>query len=129
MTHTIHTRVSLGIIWIYLYKIEDCFLNTSETIMAKGNRKRRQRGFKSGHNVYLKSYNGAKSEPIPTNTTEYIRPSVYQEHLFTDSLIEPEALAMDSASENPTTTVKLLRTTKYQPSMTLGDQKATPKCR
>ena len=105
--------------------LEACFLKTSVKIMAKGDRKRRQRGFKSGNNVFLKSYNGSRSEPMPTHTNEYIRPSVYEEHLFTESLIEPESLATDSASENPN--VKLLRTTKEQPSTSLYDQTTTPK--
>ena len=97
--------------------------------MAKGDRKRRQRGFKLEHNVNLKLNKGSKSEPMPTNTTEYIRPTVYEEQLFTESLIEPEALEMDLASEKPDVRVKLLRNTKDQPSSSLFDHTATPKCK
>ena len=97
--------------------------------MAKGDRKRRQRGFKLAHSYNLKLNKGSKSEPMPTNTTEYIRPSVYEEQLFTESLIEPEALEMDLASEKPDVRVKLLRNTKDQPSSSLFDQTATPKCK
>ena len=109
--------------------LEACFSKTSDKIMAKGDRKRRNRGFKLGNNVHLKSYNGSRSEPMPPHTTEYIRPSVYEEQLFTESLIEPEALEMDLASEKPDVRVKLLRNTKDQPSSSLFDQTATPKCK
>ena len=109
--------------------LEACFIKPSDKIMAKGDRKRRQRGFKSANKVFLKSYNGSRSEPMPTHTTEYIRPSVYEEQLFTESLIEPEALATDLVSEKPNATVKLLRTVKDQPSTSLYDLTATPKCR
>ena len=128
-----HSRESLSIIWIHLYKVQAYILKVSDQIMAKGNRKRRQRGFKSGHNPYpITSNNGSSSEPKPlqtTQSTEYMRPSVSEEHLFTETLIETGALAADSTSEQPSVRVKLLRSTKEQPPTRLYDQKATAKHR
>ena len=80
------------------------FYKTKWQNNGQSDRKRRQRGFKSANKVFLKLYNGSSSEPVPTHATEYIRPIVYEEHLFTESLIEPEALATDSVSEKPNAT-------------------------
>ena len=60
------------------------FLKNKCQIKDKCDRKRRQTGFKSGNNVYLKSHNGSRSEPMPTHTNENIPLNVNEEHLFTE---------------------------------------------
>lgn len=121
MTHILSKQV-FWLIWIQTFVL---YTQDFTKIVMKGDKKRRQFGFKHGNKLNLLRGNTPKLELNVNESVHYIRPTAEEEDLMRDPPINPECYGQTAESENQAGRMVFLRS-KSQKTSTSNSAASNP---